>query len=257
MISPLDIFVEKFKSFMLVFSRVSSFLAVAPIFGSFIVPVLYRVGLAFWLSLIIYPVVIKGLTIPTSNSLWGLEIVGQAVLGITIGVMFRLFFEVFHLAGQFVGIHMGFGISNVLDPMARIQIPLIGQMQALLATLVFLAINGHHTVVMALGESFKVFPGITMAGASILAEGFFKVFSRFFCIAFQVSAPILISLFLSNVALGILSRAAPQMNVMMLGFQINIILGFVILAFFLPFLASSMRYIFDKMFWEVLKLLNV
>jgi flagellar biosynthetic protein FliR len=127
-----------------------------------------------------------------------------------------------------VDIQTGFGLVNVVDPQSNSQVSILGQFYQLIALLFFLAINGHHVLLQALGDSFQLIPAGGFAWlerAAFAGPLLSDFFSRLFIIAFQVAAPSIATLFLANLTMGILSRTIPQMNVFIVGLPLNVMLG--------------------------------
>jgi flagellar biosynthetic protein FliR len=150
---------------------------------------------------------------------------------------------------------MGLGIINVMDPLSQIQMPIIGQMLSLFGLLIFLLVGGHHLVIMALYKSFEIVPSLNLASFGPVAVGMLDIFSRVFTIAFMIGLPIIGVLFLATVAMGILSRAAPQMNIMMLGWPLNIFVGISTLIILIPMLYGAGQDIFEELFRQIDKIL--
>jgi flagellar biosynthetic protein FliR len=166
---------------------------------------------------------------------YGLLLANEILIGLAIGFFLGIIFVVFQMAGQFFSIQIGFGISTVIDPLSQIQIPLIGQFQALLGTLVFFAIDGHLQIFSTLLYSFQKLPFINMMNVT---ADFFKAlkwsFVVMFSTALKMALPIIGTLFLTSMCMGLLAKASPQMNILMIGFPIKIGIGFITLIYVLP-----------------------
>ncbi|RKY58758.1 MAG: hypothetical protein DRP94_05490 [Candidatus Latescibacterota bacterium] len=233
---------EGLEWFFLGFLRVASMLAVMPIFGSRGVPIPVKVGAAFFLTLVLFPVVrTSGRPPGEVVQLSGMAL-KEVLLGLSVGFVSGMFFYGVELSGQVIGIQMGFGVVNVIDPQANVQVPLIGQFQQLLAGVLFLSMDGHHVLLEALAESFRSVP-LGGWGPSVgLLEGVVRMGGMVFSLAFKFSAPVIAALLLSKVALGVLARTVPQMNVFIVGLPLTIGVGLLCLALSLPFFG----YVFGK-----------
>ena len=160
---------------------------------------------------------------------------------------------------------MGFGMANVIDPLSSLQVPLIAQFQYLLAALIFLCIDGHHWLLQAIAASFKVisFSEVLSSTNSVLlhpvkaAVFLVEMFRDIFIIAIKISAPTMVALFLTSVALGILARAVPQINIFILGFPIKIAVGLLSLATSLPLFVYVLQGLFLNMREDISALLSV
>jgi flagellar biosynthetic protein FliR len=154
------------------------------------------------------------------------------------------------LSAQYYAAQIGFGINEVLDPVGQVSIPLIGQLKNFVGLVVFLAIDGHHFLIEAIYKSFELAPGFGMGKSA--AGGFLKYiiysFSGMFIVALKISLPIVATAFLITVSMGILAKAAPQMNIMMFGFPIQIIVGFGLLALTSPLIIRIMQVAIERSF---------
>jgi flagellar biosynthetic protein FliR len=179
-------------------------------------------------------------------SLAGLWILLQQMLvGIGMGFAAKIVFTAFDLAGEFIGSQMGLGFATFYDPLNSAQTPVIAEFIGLLALLLFLSLNGHLIYIATLAQSFSAIPvGENPLGAASwlnLVELGGKIFSA----GLLIALPIIVALTITNVALAVLTRAAPQLNLFALGFPITLIGGFLMLAVSLDYLASPMQSIFE------------
>ncbi len=218
---------------VLVFLRMASAMAVMPVFGyrGVILPV--KVGVAAFVSFLLLPVV----QIPPSwpDLQYGLiAFVGLAlpeiVVGIIIGMVTHFIFYGVELSGQYLGIQMGFGIVNVIDPHTEQQISIIAQLQYLFAILIFLTFSGHHFLLSGLQYTYQVVPVGGVQMQSELVVIFVKMMGDLFVAGIKIAAPVMATILLSEVALGIVARTVPQMNVFIVGFPLKIGLGLLALA---------------------------
>ena len=161
-------------------------------------------------------------------------LVQELLVGLIMGFVVNLTFYTVQITGYFLDIPMGFGMVNIIDPASGTEMPLFGQFNFVLASLIFLAVNGHHTLIMSLVKSYHtVQPGLFLMKKEAVGL-FVKAFSQMFCLGVKISAPILGTIFLTDVALGIVAKLMPQINVFVVGFSVKIIVGFLVLLLFLP-----------------------
>ncbi len=243
---------EQVFIFIPVLTRVSGMVLSAPIFGSQNVPNQIKVAVSMVLALIFVPL-FTGQEITDYHPMSMLIVLlTELLIGIAIGLIANLFFSAVHIAGQLMDMQMGFIIANVMDPQFQSQVPLIGQFQYILAILVFLSINGHHLLIRTVYQSYEFVPlgVLTNLGAGGLALN--QLFSRVFLLSLQVGAPAVGTLFLTNIALGVLARTVPQMNVFMIGFPVKIFVGFIALILMMPLynlmLSNLFEHIWDGIF---------
>lgn len=227
-------------------TRILGLIAVAPLFGNRSVPARVKVGLGVMLALIVAPTV-PALPALDPMSLPGLLIlVQQFIIGLAMGFAMRIVFSAVELAGTITGMTMGLGFATFFDPQSQGQSMVISQFMVLLATLAFLAVNGHLMLLSALAESFFTLP---IASSGMGAPGFEQLASwggRIFSAGVQLSLPMVAALLITNIALGILTRAAPQLNIFGIGFPITLSVGFIVIALALPYLATPLEQLFQE-----------
>ena len=172
-------------------------------------------------------------------------LITEAMLALFLAFIVRLFLTSVQMAGHFISFQMGLAMANTVDPETGAQNTVLSQFLYLLIVLFFLAINGHHLMIHALVQSFQVVPPSGFALKPIFAEILIKVSSDMFVIAIKMAAPIMIALFLSNLCLGIVARTVPQLNILMVGFPLNIGMGLILFGLVIgnlsPFMTDIMR----------------
>lgn len=231
----MDYWLEQFHVFLLILLRVSALLIVAPIFGHRLYLAQAKIGLAFMISLIIFPLVgAHGVQAPAGVFPYAVMMAGEVAMGVVLGFAVLLLFIGVQFAGQLAGLQMGFDIVDVIDPHSSGQVSIIGQYLNILAILILLTIDGHHVVLHGLVSSFTAVPlgGVALKGA--VFHKLIALSSQVFIIAVKISAPILLALFLISVALGILARTVPQMNVFVVGFPVQLAAGLAMMIALLP-----------------------
>ncbi|MEW5766765.1 MAG: flagellar biosynthetic protein FliR [bacterium] len=249
----LEPIVKHFQAFFLVLARTSGIFAASPFFGSMDIPIQVKAALSLLLSLVIFPVVGLGVgeRIPENVMLYGIFVLQEVMVGLIIGFITSLIFTAFQLSGQFYSLQIGFGIVSVMDPMSQTEIPIIGQLVGLLALLVFILFGGHHLTIKALCESYTLVPVLHLRSASSLVMHITDLVAAMFLIAMKIGLPIIGTVFLTDVSFGILSRAAPQMNIMMIGWPVKILVGLITLIVFIPLLHQAMVNVFANLFSDL------
>lgn len=257
---PLDLFnfsVEQFQSFLLVVVRVGAILMTAPIFGSKNLPVQLKVGLTLFITIIIFPILSSmDAVFPTHILSFGLAMATEVMIGAIIGFSARLIFSGIQLAGQLLGFQMGFAIVNVMDPVTSEQVTIIAQVKNIVAILVFLSINAHHWFIQAIVSSFSMVPPMSFNFSPQLMETILELTERMFIIAIKVGAPLIAALLFTSVALGLIARSVPQINIFIVGFPLKIAVGLIGLGLSLPIFCFFLRGIFDRLWTDISLLLK-
>lgn len=225
-------------SFLWPLTRILGVISVAPLFGNVSVPARVKIGLGVMLALVIAPTV-PALPAADPMSLPGLLILmQQLVIGLAIGFAMRVVFAGVEMAGDISSMTMGLGFAIFYDPQTRGRSSAISQFVALLTLMIYLASNMHLVLLSALAQSFTSLP---ISAAGMAGDGFLQLAhwgGRIFSAAVQLSLPIVAALLVTNMALGILTRAAPQLNLFGIGFPITIGVGLIMLALSLSYLAT-------------------
>ncbi|MBL7202882.1 MAG: flagellar biosynthetic protein FliR [Desulfobacteraceae bacterium] len=237
--------------------RVTAILFTAPIFNSRNIPVLFKVGLSFAVSLILLPILnLQDLPVRFEAIPLVIGIISEIVIGIIIGLSVRMIFVGIQLAGQLVGFQMGLAMANIIDPATSEQVPLLAQLNNLIALLIFLAINAHYWFLRALVESFRLVPPFEFQFTNSLMEQLMSLAGNIFIIAVKVGAPLIVVLLLMSVAFGLAARTVPQMNIFFVAMPLKILVGLIFLLLALPYMTSFFESIFSGLGNDILRLLN-
>jgi flagellar biosynthetic protein FliR len=248
-------------TFLLVLARTSGMVVSAPFWGGTAVPKLVRVVIAVSLSIAIYPLVQPAPLAPAQPepALVSLLIAlgGEVLCGLVVGWAAQLLFAGMRLAGQQIEMKMGLGIAQLIDPQNGGQTSLLPAFLDLMVALVFLALNGHHLLIQALVSSYRLFPlagegsvpggiaGLDLAHRLVVAAG------GIFPIALRVSAPVVVGLLLTDIVLGVVSRAIPQMNLFAVILPVQFMFGALLFLLSLPvlvwFCVSQLSAISDQL----------
>ena len=249
----MDNFVNFFQIYLLIMVRFAAILMVAPLFSSNVIPNSIKMALAFIATATIFPLVADTnvQAAPTFVEYF-LTLVNEALIGILIGFLMSIIFAAYQVMANFFEIQMGFGISETVDPISQVTVPVLGQLQSLIVILIFIAIDGPSWVVRTLFYSFKSMPVLSDASKAVFMSSFNGVIDRMiyymsslFSIALSLALPIMLTLFLLSLSLGLLSKAAPQMNVLMLGFPMQIAVGIITYYILIPVLVSNFMKILE------------
>ncbi len=242
------IMIEKFTVFFLVLVRMSSLFVITPIFGRKNVPNYMKIGLAFFCTVILVPL-LGDVTVEFTNifAYTGI-VIKEMLIGIVLGYVSFLVFSAIYVAGQIIDMQIGFGMVNVLDPTIGAQVPLIGNFMYILATMYFLMLDGHHVLLRALFKSYNLIAINQAVFNDIMVNNIINIFVETFVIGFTISIPILAASLLAEVSLGILAKTVPQMNVFVVGMPLKVGLGLFTVALVLPVFMDAMSISFDRMY---------
>jgi len=253
-----DFDVERFELFMLVFTRMGALMFSMPIFGSSAIPVHARVGLVALTSYLVFTVAPLP-ALDTSISTWqfALLLSGEVAVGLTIGFATQLVFTAVQVAGQTIGFQMGFAIVNVMDPVTNSQVSVTAQFKNILALMIFLSISGHHWLIFASARSFELIPVLGFAPSNGLVEMMIDLTRNVFVMAVKIGAPVMATLFLLNVALGLVARTVPQMNVFIVGFPLQIGMGLFMIGITAPVFFHLFRSSMLELYANVITLMRL
>ena len=216
------------------FVRIAALIATAPLLGDGSVPRRVKVGLAIFVTIVVAPSITE---VPGSELLSGDGIVlvaRQLLIGAAMGFSMRLAFAAIEYAGDLIGFQMGLGYATLLDPETNDQTPMIGSLLRYFASLGFLVANGPLLMIAGVAESFN---GLPIAGGGGLFGDWHQLTlqgATVFGLALHMALPVIAALLVTNVALGVMTRAAPQLNLFSIGFPITITVGLVVLVLSLP-----------------------
>ncbi|NLM96241.1 MAG: flagellar type III secretion system protein FliR [Halanaerobiaceae bacterium] len=242
--------------YLLVFIRFMGLFLLTPVFSSRVVPVRVRVGLAFLMALVSAPLISNTPVLPANELGIFIGVLRELLVGIIIGFITLLTFAVIQLAGRFVDMRMGFAIVNVADPIHGTTLPLMGQYKNILATLIFLSINGHHILIRAVHDSFLIVPPGSIVLTNRALSLIIRKSSDLFLLAFKVALPVIATLFIVDLILGFMARTMPQLHVFVVGLPIKITLGLVILFFSLGTMMRFSAQLFEESFRYIYNLLR-
>ncbi|MCF3942418.1 flagellar biosynthetic protein FliR [Oceanobacillus alkalisoli] len=242
---------------LLVFVRLLSFFIVIPLFSYRTIPMPFRLGFSFFLALILFQTIDSSIFVLDHTYIF--LIMKEALVGLLIGLIAFIIVSALQVAGGFVDFQMGFAIANVVDPQTGAQSPLTGQFFYMIALLFLLAVDGHHLIIDGIFTSYQFMPieaFIPFQDGSI-AEFVIQTFNYMFIIAFQMAIPIVGTLFLVDIALGIIARTVPQLNVFVVGLPLKIFVSFMAILIFLSLFMTAVENLFGTMLQTMRQLLGI
>lgn len=237
--------------------RVGAMVVSAPVFSSRQTPKVYRIGFVLLLTWVLMPVI----PTPPAVSLFSHQalviLLQQILIGLAIGFVLQMVFAALVFGGQAIAYSMGLGFASMMDPQNGVQVPVISQFYLILATLLFVTIDAHLVLIEILAQSFHTFP-VAIDGLSrnslydIVGWG-----SRMFSAGLLMALPVMAALLLVNLGLGLIGRAAPQLNIFAVGFPFSIIIGFVLIWVTLPDVMDNFQQLVEEAFMLVRQLLEI
>ncbi len=229
-------------------ARILAVVMTAPVFSNVALTTQIRLILGLAISFALAPALPAMPAIPVDSWQGLLVLVQQILIGVVIGFTLSIVFAVVDLAGQLIGLQMGLGFASFYDPQSAAQTPVLSEFLGLLATLIFLALNGHLLTLAALAESFRLLP---VGGGPFAAKGFVAVLTwsaTLFSTGVLLALPLIAALLVANIALGVLARIAPQLNIFAVGFPVTIVAGFMVLTLSMPYFGAALERLYDNGF---------
>ncbi|MCW9024340.1 MAG: flagellar biosynthetic protein FliR [Gammaproteobacteria bacterium] len=228
--------------------RIAALVMVAPVFGARTVPVRARLVITVALTMIIVPMLPPAPVVDFTSPLAFLIIIQQILIGIVIGFTAQMVFSAVITGGQVIAMQMGLGFSLMVDPQNGAQAPVLSQFYVLMAILVYLALDGHLVLIQILVDSFRTMP----VGLDGFSGDHFRTIvnwgSQIFAGGLGIALPAIASLLVVNIAFGIMTRAAPQLNIFAIGFPVTMIMGFALVLVTLPSVLPRMGGLFNDVY---------
>ncbi|MEM5296872.1 flagellar biosynthetic protein FliR [Burkholderia sp. JPY481] len=233
-------------AFLWPFARIAALIATAPVFGNTSLPSRVKIGLAAFTTIIVAPTIgaLPQVTVFSADGVWILA--NQFLIGVALGVTMQIVFQAIDATGYFIGLGMGLGFATFFDQQATGSGVVISRYMTTIATLAFLAVDGHLQMIAALVTTFQSVP----VSANLLAPHGWQTLanwgSSIFSAGLLLSLPVVVALLIANLALGILNRAAPQIGVFQIGFSLTMLVGLLLVQLMLPNMIPFFVRLFDS-----------
>jgi flagellar biosynthetic protein FliR len=222
-------------TFLLILIRTSGMLVSAPLLSHRGIPKWTKVGFSVFFALVLVPLQQDHMPVPPQQLGQVVDgVIREALFGLALGLGMNLVFLGLQLASRIIGLQMGFGMGAVLDPITGAEFGTFDQFYALLVTLVFFTINGHYIVIQTLAETVRAVPPGTFDPFSLQISGLTALIAGLTITAVRIAMPVMAALFLADMGLGFVARTVPQMQVLVVGAPIKIVMGVVVLGAALP-----------------------
>ena len=237
----LDTLLAQMALYLWPFLRVSALMLAAPVFSSAQITTRVRIILALAIAALIAPLLPAPPAVDPLSALGVLLALREIAVGLVMGFVMQVVFGAVVVAGHSIAMSMGLGFAMSVDPQNGVQVPVVSQLKVVLATLLFLAIDGHLMLLAAVADSFAVLPVASSAPPAGVFAAAVATGSQLFASALLLGLPTLTAILISNVAFGVITRAAPQLNIFAVGFPVTIIAGFLFMMLALPTFMTAMQ----------------
>jgi len=241
--------------FLWPFARIVGLMLADPLLSSRNIPRRYKAGFALLLTVLLAPILPPMPAIPVLSAQGMLLVVQQLLIGIIIGTAMRIVITGVEMAGFLMGTQMGLGFAMFFDPQHSAQVPAVSRVLTIFATLLFLSFDGHQVLLAALVDSFQTFPiGTTLAPESLREVAIWG--GKLFSWGLWLSLPVVGCLLVVNLAIAVMTRAAPQFNIFSFGFPLTLMIGFIALYLSLPLLEPAVTQLYREGFDFIATLLK-
>ncbi|MBE1426584.1 flagellar biosynthetic protein FliR [Desulfomicrobium macestii] len=235
-------------TFIFALMRISLILFMMPFFGGAVLPATVKAALCLTLTLALWPrLPLAGVQMPGHPFALAVMLGAELLLGLILGMVIRFVFAAIQTGGQLIGFQMGFAMVNVVDPDSGASEAVTAHFMYMVSLLTFLAINGHLYLLSGLMKSFDLLPPGSILISSRLTDQIFVLSGQIFVLAIQIGAPVIAAILLVDLALALISRASPQMNVLIIGFPIKIAVGFLFMGIIFEIISLHMEGFVSRM----------
>jgi flagellar biosynthetic protein FliR len=223
--------------------RLTGLMLFAPFFGSVVIPSRVKAILVLSITVLLFPTVGHNLAASTLAT-WPLMIFMEFLIGIGMGIATNVVFEAAQMAGQVLGVQMGYSLVNILDPQTQVDTTVVSLFYQSIVMLLFLRMDVHYWLLRAIGNSFLYMPVGTMHLSGLFTTAIVKTVGQIFGLGIQIAAPVLSATLVADIVLGLLGKASPQLPLMLLGPSIKSLLGLTILIATLKYWPDLFRRLF-------------
>ena len=233
----MELMIEKLLGFVMVLTRISAFFIVLPIFGWKSIPARIKVAITVLLTVffsMITPLAIEPREVSVLEAI--LLLANEAIYGLALGLIVYLVFATVKFSGRIIERQMGLAMAQILDPLTGEQAQPLGMLLETIFILLFLSANGHHMFLLIISRSYEAFPAGNIPTIAVLASGIIKAGSTLLMAGLRLSAPILAAFLVLMVALAVLARIVPEMNILFISLPLRVGLGLLMAAIFVPFI---------------------
>ena len=244
--------------FLLLMLRVSALIFTSPIFGRRNIPAMVKIGFCLLLTYILYVSYPMAAPLDYGGSVfvYGFMCLKELAFGLILGFVTTAFFGLVFTSGQIIDMHMGLGMAGVTDVQNEIQVPMVGNLLNLILILAFFGVNGHQMLIRILSITVKQIPLGQVVISPDIGLAAAEVFALTFLLAVNVAMPVIAAALLGEVAMGILLRTVPQMNVFVVGIPVKLLIGLLMLLVMMPVFVGFTGTIFSNMYTAIEQLFS-
>ncbi|WP_066720316.1 flagellar biosynthetic protein FliR [Clostridium sp. Marseille-P299] len=239
--------IEQLQFFFCILVRVSAFIYAAPFFSLKNVPQRVKIGLSIALAVIIFETIPYTPVNEKTMIEYSLFLGKEILAGLIMGYFANIGYHILSLAGQMMDMEIGFSMVNEYDPITSAQVTITSNLYSYAVMLVLLVTNMHHYILKAIIDSFEVLPVGNIIIKPTIATAMIKFITDYFIIAFRIILPLFTALLMVNTILAILAKVAPQMNMFVIGMQLKVFIGLIVLVFMISMMPSVADFIFNEM----------
>lgn len=250
-------FLKAVGMFLIALVRFSGFFINIPVFGESMIPTRIKAGLSALCSLLILPHLLKTQTLPQLSIMgYGILVAKEMILGFSIGFMVLIVIDSLKLAGQIIGMQIGFSFVQVADPGSNMSQGVVAEFFQLTGVLMFLIVGGHLMILQAFYQSFELVPfgALTISGS--IVQQVAEYTNMIFVTGLQIAMPVVGIILVGDVALGIIARTVPKMNIFQVGFSLKILVGLTVVTLLLPFLGDIVKQLINISIGQMNTFLN-
>ena len=248
-----DILQGQVAAFLLVLTRTSGIFFISPFLGSLNISYRVRACAAVVLAVLLFPVVVKlyVVKVPATTLLFAFTVVKELFVGWLIGLVGYIVLSAVNMAGKIMDMQVGFAVVQMMDPTTQQQQGMIGTFLYNLTIIYFVITNGHHVIISALAESFRIIPLDSMVWNTSLPQLINDLTAGVFLNGMKIAMPVTFAILLTNVGMGILARTMPQMNIFVVGIPLQLTIGSGMLSMVLPFYILFLDVVFNEMYANI------
>lgn len=238
--------IDQVGQFILPFVRISSMLMVSIVIGTKLVPIRVRILISLAITFCIYRVIPQHQPIELTSLFLFPLIAHEVLIGLSIGFATLLITQPFMMGGELFALQAGLGFSSMVDPMNGINVPAVSQVYLMMVSLIYLSMNGHLIMIEVITDSFEYMPVAASRMPQVSLWSLVEFARWTFIHACSLALPAIVALMITNFALGIMNKAAPQLNVMTIGFSMTLAIGFTLMIISLPTVLSKFTQVFEQ-----------
>ena len=226
---PIAAILQTISDLLMPFVRIAAAVMVMPVLSGSFTPARVKILLALGLTLVIAPVLPPASQVSLLSFEGVLAVMREVLIGLAIGFVIQLVFDAIALGGQVISMTMGLGFAVFIDRQNGVNIPVLGQFFMMLGMLIFLSLDGHLAVIELLADSFQLLPLMGSGLSQNAIGGLLEWSSQMFVVAIRIALPAITAMLIVNLSFGVMSRAAPTLNLFAIGFPVAMLLGFVVI----------------------------